>query len=275
VNYQFIEFQNVGFNPATISSIGIVILSITQGWGLWEQNRTIVKNDSSKSIAVMSYAYFSAHYLAFSIYGYHQKSLAMILNGLLGFMFIANYISTVKTKDHGAWKKWHVFFVVLIPLMMFAPEPKKAFYFMLVFACILGTQVPAEIYIKKDSGSVEPKFIATLAVSTSFWSVFSWTIKDMPLFYANTYTLFLMIVTLFFWHRYCPRTKALLLEELRALEMTPCTVEASSDEFVEELSEIGILNPELGGVEIGLCPSIGEYNRNRIRIIRQRLNMPA
>lgn len=118
----FIEYQQFGFNNITLAFFGTIVFGLILCWGLWKQKRAIESTNSSKSVAVLACAYFIAHYFAFSVYGYRQHCLAMILNGLIGFLFLVIYVTAVRTPDYGKWKKWHLVFLLLIPLMALVPN---------------------------------------------------------------------------------------------------------------------------------------------------------
>jgi uncharacterized protein with PQ loop repeat len=195
-----------------------------------------------------------------------MRSLAMIINGLLAIPFIIMYVTALKTPDNEGAKKWHLSFLALIPLVIFSNNSKEIFGTMILIACLIGTQTPIEILRKKDSGSVEPKFLWSLTVSVGFWTVYAWCINDKAVFVANAYSFLMLSYSIYIWHIYSPKSKARYFEELQEVnkkllkKKTPLT-----QDQIEEL------NPEMGGSEIGLCPSIKKYLERRRMILLRRI----
>jgi uncharacterized protein with PQ loop repeat len=273
VNYKnFIEYQNWGWNIITLSFIGTVIFSIIEGWGIWQQRNTINEKNSSQSLPMMANAYYCIFFICFLIYGIQMKSLAMIINGLLAIPFIAMYISALKTPDNEGVRKWHLSFLVLIPLVLFSTYSKEIFGTMILVACLIGTQTPIEILRNKDSGSVEPKFLWSLTISVGFWTIYAWCINDKAVFIANAYSFLMLSYSIYIWHIYSPKAKARYCEELKEVEKELLKEEIPlSQDQLDEFGQVEELNLEMGGSEIGLCPSIKEYLKRRRTILLRRI----
>ena len=273
MNYKnFIEYQNLGWNPATFSFIGTVILSIIEGWGIWQQRKTIVTRNSSQSIPMMSNAYYCVFFICFYIYGIQVKSLAMIINGLLAIPFIVMYITALRTPDNEGARKWHLSFLALVPLMIFVSYSKEIFGAMILVACLIGTQTPIEILRKKDSGSVELKFLWSLTLSVGFWTVYAWCIKDKSVFIANAYSFLILSYSIYIWHLYSPKSIARYFEELREVNkrLLEKDVPLTQDQL-DEFGQVLEINPESESLGIGLCPSEQEYLTRRKMILLRRI----
>lgn len=278
MNYSnFIEYQNWGWNAITVSFIGTVIFGIIEGWGIWQQRKTIIMKNSSQSIPMMANAYFCVFFICFFIYGIQMHSIAMIINGLLAIPFIAMHTVAIKTSDSTKSEKWHISFLALIPLIVFSPYSQKLFAVMLVVASLIGTQTLIKILYEKDSGSVEPKFLWALILCISFWEVYAWHIKDTGLFIANSYSLVMLLVTIYVWNIYSPKAKIAYLEELRGIEKELLLIvdEELSQNQLDEFGQIEELAIDMGGSEIGLCFSQREYlNRRRMILVRRIGRLP-
>lgn len=200
----FIEFGKWGWNAITIGFIGTIVFTVFQGWGLIEQLRTIKVKRSGKSIPVLFYASFVGVYLSFGLYGCKLHSLAMILNGFLGFLYLRVYFAAVKFDDSDGWRIWHGIFLLLIPLMFFSSYPKTLMALILLGACGMLIQSPYEIFQKKSAGAVEPRYLATFAASASFWIIYTFSIGDWVVFASNVFAIVAMAVTFWLWSKYKP-----------------------------------------------------------------------
>ena len=198
----FLEFKSFGWNATTIGLVGTIIFTIFQAWGLTRQFKTIARKQSGKSIPVLLFSSFVGVYLAFGLYGYRIHSLAMIINGLLGFLYLRVYIAAVQFPDSDGWKLWHALFLLLIPAMYYSTHPQELLGIILFGATSLLLQSPYEIFQKKSAGAVEPRFLATFTASASFWIIYSIGIRDWVVFASNAIAVLVMIATFILWFKY-------------------------------------------------------------------------
>jgi len=146
---------------------------------------------------------------------------------------------------------------------------------MLITAGAFGIQVPFEICIAKDSGSVDLKYLWTLTISCCFWTLYSWFVNDMLFYYACLSTIILMLSAIFFWHRYSPKTKDRLRKELRQIDLELETIEEPeiSVNICAELGQIEEMTLGASGSEIGFCLSARELLQHRRSSIIRRLGL--
>lgn len=198
----FIEFRNWGLNPVTISFIGTLIMGYVFGYGLYKQAKAIKDADSGLSVPIPTNIYFAFHFFAFAVYGVRSHSLAMILNGLLGVLWLRVYFTASKYPDSTGRKPWH-FALVLLPIAMFFTDHSQILMSaMYLSATIFLLDSPIEIFRKKDAGSVSLSYLVCFIVSAVFWSTFSSAIGDCPLFTANVTGIVIMSVTIYLWLKY-------------------------------------------------------------------------
>ncbi len=196
----------------------------------------------------------------------------MIINGLLAIPFIAMHTVAIKTSDSTKSEKWHISFLALIPLIAFSPYSQKLFAVMLVVASLIGTQTLIKILYEKDSGSVEPKFLWALILGISFWEVYAWHIKNTGLFIANSYSLVMLLATIYIWNIYSPKAKVAYFKELKEVERELRNEdEELNPNQLEEFGQIEELAIEMGGSEIGLCLSQRKYLERRRMILLRRI----
>ncbi len=199
---QFVEFRNWGWNITSISFLGTIIFGIVFGWGLWKQINTIRLAESGKSIPMVLNVYLAFHFFTFSVYGFRIHSLAMILNGVFGLLFLRIYFEAGKWPDSDGRTKLQYVFVMLPLAMVFIPNPSVGMGFLYIPSSLFLLQSPLEILEKKDAGSVEPKYILCFIASATFWMVFSACISEWALFTANVFGIGVMLFTLALWKKY-------------------------------------------------------------------------
>lgn len=204
----FLEFRNWGWNATTVGFLGTVFFTIFQGWGLTKQLKTIKEKRSGKSIPVFLYGSFVGVYFAFGVYGYRCHSLAMILNGLLGLLYLRVYIAAVQFPDSDRWRAWHSIFLLLIPAMKYTSHPQGLMGLILLVATSMLFQAPIEIYQKKSAGAVDLRYLATFTASASFWVIYSIGIMDAVVFASNVVAVAVMFVTFRLWFKYRPAVLA-------------------------------------------------------------------
>jgi uncharacterized protein with PQ loop repeat len=153
-------------------------------------------------------AYLAFHFFTFSVYGFRTHSLAMILNGIFGLLFLRIYFEASKWLDSGGKTKLQYIFVLLPFTMAFMPNPSTGMSLMFISSSFFLLQSLLEIIQKKDAGSIEPTYILCFIASATFWTIFSACISEWPLFVANIFGIAVMLFTLYLQKKYKkPRKK--------------------------------------------------------------------
>lgn len=201
----FIEFRSWGLNPVTISFLGTLIMGYVFGYGLYKQAKAIKDAGSGLSVSIPTNIYFTFHFFAFAVYGLRWHSLAMILNGLLGVLWLWVYFTASKYPDSTGRKPWHLALALLPITMFFTDYAQLLMSAMYVSATVFLFDSPIEIYRKKDAGSVSLSYLVCFVISAVFWATFSSAIGDWPLFTANITGIAIMSVTIYLWLKYKKR----------------------------------------------------------------------
>jgi len=199
---RFIEFEQWGWNAVSMSFIGTIIFGLIFGWGLYQQILTIKKSNSGKSIPMVMSVYFAFHFFAFSVYGFRIHSLAMMLNGTFGFLWLGIYVCASRKVDSDGRTNLEYLFALMPFIMALVPNPSVFLSIMLVTASFFLLDSPVEILRKKSAGSVEPKLLFCFMTSAVFWLIYSACISEWPLFTANVFGIVIMIITLVLWTKY-------------------------------------------------------------------------
>lgn len=201
-----VEWQGWGYNALTISFIATAVFTVLEGWGFLMQNRSIWRNKSGESISVSLFIYFGCLFITVIAYGYCIKSIAAILNGMLGFLHLPILFGLWKYKGYTKLETGCLcVFPVMIPAMIFLPWKD-----LLMISLLFGSIIPLamqlyEMWRAKSAGVVDARFIGILIISTAFWVVYAFAIENwvMEVIYPLTLVILILIFVLRFRYA-CP-----------------------------------------------------------------------
>lgn len=124
----FTEIQNFGWNLITASFLATLAFTTAQGYALYQQNRKILQHRSGKSTSFVFFSYYTFSALAVSIYGWYKHSLALSINGLLGFIALAIIINLLRFKNiSGPERLLGLGAAIVIPLIIVVPQKDALF----------------------------------------------------------------------------------------------------------------------------------------------------
>ena len=189
---KFVELQNFGFNMLTLTFLATLIFTVSQGIALIRQNKTIVKNRSGHSVNFIFFSYYGFSAIAVIIYGLGKNSLALTINGFLGFIALAIIVNLLRFKPISLKEKIvGLGSAIVLPLIIFVPQRDLLF---LIFGSIIGLTLLAqilEIWRNKSSGSVHPDQIIVSVISGVFWLIYAIILDIWPMEIINTLGLML------------------------------------------------------------------------------------
>lgn len=197
------ELQQLGLNAVTVGALGVIFFAFVQAWGLWQQKKTIWKNQSGQSISVTWLSYFTCLDVVVFIYGWSINSIAMMVNGGLIFLYVLIMIGLWKFKGFSKLEKFlGICLLIVIVVTIFIPA--KDWMFLIVsFGSILSLIMqPYEIWKNKNSGVVEIKLIIVYLISTTFWIIYGYTINDWVLKIICPSYFVIFSITVCFWFIY-------------------------------------------------------------------------
>ncbi len=198
---KFVELQNFGFNMLTLTFLATLIFTISQGIALIRQNKMIVKNRSGESVNFIFFSYYGFSALAVIIYGLGKNSLALTINGFLGFIALAIIVNLLRFKPISLKEKIvGLGSAIVLPLIIFVPQRDLLF---LIFGSIIGLTLLAqilEIWRNKSSGSVHPDQIIVSVISGVFWLIYAIILDIWPMEIINSLGLILWVLLYFsYW----------------------------------------------------------------------------
>lgn len=194
----FVEIQNWGMNLSTLVFIVTIFFTLLQAMALIKQNSKIVKNRSGKSISFIFFSYYGFSALAVIVYGLFNHSLALTINGFLGFLALVIIVNLLRFRKNSLLEKVVGFGSSLaIPLIIFMPQKDMIF---LIFGSIVMMTISLqiiEIWKNKSSGSVHLAQTIVSLFSGSAWLVYAIMMGIWPLQVMNSIGLILWIGVLF------------------------------------------------------------------------------
>jgi uncharacterized protein with PQ loop repeat len=195
---RFVEIQNLGMNLSTLVFIGTVFFTLLQATALIKQINKIVKTRSGESVSFVFFSYYSSSALAVIVYGLFKNSLALTINGFLGFLALFVIVTLLRFRKIGLWEKIvGLGSLSVIPLIILLPQKDTLF---LIFGLIVMASIALqiiEIWKNKSSGSVHLAQTIVSLFSGFAWLVYALMMNIWPLQIMNSIGLLLWFGVLF------------------------------------------------------------------------------
>ena len=171
---KFVEIKQFGLNAVTVAFFGTLLFTVLQAIALLKQRAKVRKTRSGESVSFIFFTYFGFSALAVSIYGNYKSSLALVLNGLLGFFSLAIVVNLLRFKPLSkVEKRSGIASMLVIPAIIIFPQKDIVFFvFCLIISATLLLQI-VEIIKNKSSGSVHPTQSVVSIFSSSFWLTYA------------------------------------------------------------------------------------------------------
>lgn len=192
-------FLSVGI----LTALGVVFFTCLQGYGTWEQGRTIWRKRSGKGVSSVMVIFSTCYFFAFFAYGMSQSSIAMALNGLLGFVFIPIVIGLWRFRGFSI-AEWIYFAVCLALAPAMALVENKDLFLLVLLGAVIGTSIPQTVkayqaWQASDPGAIEPKFFVVFMATNAFWFIYALAIGNWVLQIFNPISFANLSLTLTFW----------------------------------------------------------------------------
>ena len=195
------EVREWGLNWITIGALGTLLFTFLQTWGIWKQNKNIKSKKSGEGISVTLFGFSAFYFMAFINYGFYCNSIAMILNGCLGFPCFELLKNLEKFKTITTKEKMSLVFFSLMPLSMALVPYRKTLQLVFLIGILWGIFLQILELVQKGKSNLEPKTIRIFLITGLFWFVFALAIKDVPLMIFNPIAIILYCIILFLLRR--------------------------------------------------------------------------
>jgi len=200
---EFVEIQHWGWNPIIITSFLTMCFTILQGYGVIKQGQKIWTTKSGKSVSTFPFFFSCFYFFAFLSYGLGKMSLAIIFNGLLGFLYLPVIIGLIKFKKFKLYEKIILPATALVIPAMIITTKKDSFLFILLMIIIITVIAQAlEIRREKSRGSVEIRFIIILLLTNIFWLTYSIIMDNWPLKIFNSLAIIVYLWGIYLYKKY-------------------------------------------------------------------------
>lgn len=202
--YASVEYTQWGLNASTIGSLGTIVFTAIEGWGLRKQNQNIWSHNSGASVSVTLISFLMFFLFAFGMYGYYVKSISMLVNGIiLGALHVPILCGLCTYKKFTSTDKWSIgLSSFMVPAMLILPWKDGTYLFIAFCASLSGVTQAWEIFREKDSGVVDIRLLLTYFGSTLFWVIYATAIELKPLILMTWITLIILAVIIALWQLY-------------------------------------------------------------------------
>lgn len=201
--YSSIEFRGWGWNLTTFTALLTVVCTILQAIGLWNQSRSIWKNQSAASVSKPPYIYGFFYFLSFFVYSAHKQSLALLLNSFIALMYlpilagIARY-GKISRVDVGC----ALLSMLAVPTMLLTAQKELFLSILLTFVFLTLAMQPIEIWRSKSAGVVSPIMLMIGIGTNIIWSSYAFATGNKVFRVFNPTLLLLFSVSLMLYYRY-------------------------------------------------------------------------
>ncbi|MFA4942059.1 MAG: SemiSWEET family transporter [Patescibacteria group bacterium] len=194
---EFTEIQNWGVNILTLTFVATLFFTSLQGYTLIKQIGKITRNKSGKSVSFVFFSIYTSSALAITIFGLYKSSLALTINGLLGFISLIILIKLFQFKKIERKEKiLGLISTLTIPLVIIVPQ--KDILYLILGLVVLATIISqiVEIWKNRSSGSVYPGQTIVSIFSSLFWLIYALTANIWPMKIINSISFILWIALL-------------------------------------------------------------------------------
>jgi uncharacterized protein with PQ loop repeat len=202
------EFRENGFWSFTIiSSIGILILTVFEMYGVTMQGLAIWRKRSGEAVSVTLFNFNGSAFVAWGLYGYYVNGAVAALNGIL--TGVVHLMVIVLLCVHKPLKWWEIAVIALCPLMipamvMTAGTPWQSTIYIAIALGIgvaMATQ-PLEMWLKKETGAVEIRMYLVYVLTTLVWLAYTISLGDTPFIIGTCISAAVVAVTVLVWCYY-------------------------------------------------------------------------
>jgi len=197
------EYIGWGFNSPTITALITAFLTLVQGYGVWAQARGIWKKKNADSVSEPLFAYSAFYFFAFIIYSIFAGRLAMLFNGLLGFLYIPIIIGICKFKRI---KTWEWIFTAILPAMIFLMyfvSDKDTLLFIFLIGSLFGAVMQVwEVFDKKRRGNFNLTFLLVFLITNVFWLIYGVVISNWEFEIFNSASIAVFLFGLYLYIKY-------------------------------------------------------------------------
>lgn len=204
---EFTELRGFGFNFLTLMFFVTLFFTFLQAYALIMQRNRIVKNKSGKSVSFVFFSYYTFATLAIIIYGLYKSSLALTINGFLGFFSLSIIINILKFKKVPIKEKIiGLLSFSAIPLVILVPKKDLLFFIFGLIVQLSTLSQILELYRNKNNGSIHPSQAIASILSGIFWLIYSLLVVIWPLIVINIIGITQWIILLFFYLKFKRQT---------------------------------------------------------------------
>ncbi len=201
--YSTEEWKGWGWNVLTWVFIAMQCINILQGWAVVRQFHRIGRLRSGASVSVPLFAFAANVFLTFLVYGIAVCSLAAVLNGTLGCLYLAVVFRLARYRRFSP-VDWMMLGAVPIVIVAMCVTSHRG----VLLAVLMGIGIlplvhqTLIVHRARSIGAIEPRFLLVFAASSTFLGMYGFAIGDLVLEIVNPIAAAVQCVTIALWLSY-------------------------------------------------------------------------
>jgi uncharacterized protein with PQ loop repeat len=202
------EYQAWGYNGLTFGFLATVIFTILQAYGLTMQGKIIWDEGKAESLSGLFFAYSLFYFFTALIYGICSNSLALVLNGLLGFFCLPIVLGIYKFEySSGLEKICAGLCCLMLPAMYWIEDlnNKDWFFLVLLFGILAFMLLQIKkMYDAKQRGALKLLYLIIFILTAMFWLYYSIEIGNQPIQIFSVLALILYCPIIWMYIKFKP-----------------------------------------------------------------------
>jgi len=191
------EYKNWGWNAATISVTMIGFFTITESYGILEQNKKIRQDKRGDSVSNILFLYTTSFFLMSGVWGWHLHSIVIVVNAAVtGLVQIPVLMALWKYKDFSVREKVLGVVFAAMPLWMLITPYKSESYLILMFGIWFAFADQFwELWSAGKTGELSIKLLLMYLVASVAWTTYAFTSTD-PYFQISQAVLLILLIAI-------------------------------------------------------------------------------
>jgi len=199
------EYINWGVNLPTITALMTALLTCLQGYGILAQSKAIWKKKNADSVSEPLFAYNTFYFFSFIVYSIFENRLAMLFNGLLGFIYIPVIVGIFKFKKIKTWERVFTGSLPIMIFLMFITPDKDTLLLIFLSGCIFGAVMQFQEILKaKSRGNFNLKFLTVFLITSVCWLIYGVAINSWVFEIFNSANIAAFLIGLYLYFKYPP-----------------------------------------------------------------------
>ena len=174
------EYRNIGLNLVTLGSLGAIMCTCAQAWGILGQMKVIHREESGDSMPFGLFSYLVFFLATLAVYGMYLKSVTIVFAGVvlallhLGLLVSLSFYRDVSMKDLALV----ALSILMVPAMIVVPDKNALYLIFAIGSVFISGRLPLEIWRNRSAGVMRLSYLMSFLISNVFWTIYAHAIGD-------------------------------------------------------------------------------------------------